>query len=288
MTKTIENWTEWLKNSRFSYMNEIQKEQTLRWLFQVRDKILDRACLKSGDTLIDIGTGTGLLAFKAYDFLKDSGKIIASDTSEDCITECKKVAKTCNIIEGMDFLLSDAANIKLEENSVDIVVMRSVLVHILDKISAIKEFYRILKPGGRISIFEPIIKSNTKYYQLINPINFSNYDKLKEVEYKIMTNENDPITNFDDKSLVNDFKLAGFKDIDLDLGTEESNYQVSAGMIEPWFNSPPSPGSLTLKEKFLKYLDIEEINDYINKLKSELDGKSITVKSFSAYISAKK
>lgn len=288
MSKTIETWSEWLKSSRFSYMNEVQKEQTLRWLAQVRDKVLDRANLKPEDTLIDIGTGTGLLSFGAYELLKGAGKVIASDLFEDCLVECKKIVESCNITDGFEFLQSSATDIKLPDNSVDVVVMRSVLVHILDKPTAINEFYRILKSGGRISIFEPIIKSNTKYYELINPFNFPDYDRLKEIEIEIMSDENDPLTNFDDQSLYENFKSAGFQNIDIDINTEESTYQASASMVDPWFTTPPRPGDLTIREKYLKYLSEPEVDKFIEDLKQELDGKMITVKSLSAYISAVK
>lgn len=287
MTQTVKTWSEWLKDSRFQYLDEVQKEQTLRWLSQVRDKILSRANIKPGDTLIDIGAGMGLLAFGAYDILKDSGKVIISDISPDCINECKRIAAACDI-DNIEFNISSAENINLPDNSVDVIVIRSVLVHLIDKLSVIKEFYRILKPGGRVSVFEPIIKSNTRYYELINPANFPDYEKLKAAEYKIMTNENDALTNFDDKSLVRDFKFAGFRNIDLDLGTEQSTYLVSASTIDPWFNTPPNPGGLTMKERFAPYLTNKEIDDYIKKLKLELDGRVITVKSFSAYILARK
>jgi ubiquinone/menaquinone biosynthesis C-methylase UbiE len=288
MSEAVKTWAEWLKKSRFSYLDETQKEQTLRWLSQVRDKVLSRADLKPGDTLIDIGTGTGLLAFGAYEVLKNSGKVIASDGYEDCINECKKIAEACNIQEGFEFLLSRADNINMPDNSVDVVVMRSVLAHIVDKLSAIKEFYRILKTQGRISVFEPIIQSNTRYYELINPSNFPNYERLKQIEIEIMTDENDPLTNFDDKSLKKYFEMAGFKDIDLDLCTEESSYTVVAEKINVWFDTPPRPGSLTMKERFLQYLSKEELDEYIQKIKIELDNKTITVKSFSAYIFAVK
>lgn len=288
MSETVKTWAQWLKQSRFSYLNEEQKEQTLRWLSLVRDKVLSRANLKPEDTLIDIGTGTGLLSFGAYDILKETGKVIASDGYQDCLDECKKIAEACNITEGLEFLLSNAQDIKLPNNSVDVVVMRSVLVHIVDKLSAIREFYRILKPEGRISIFEPIIQSNTRYYELINPANFPNYERLKEVEAKIMSNPQDCLTNFDDKSLIKDFETAGFKDIDLDLNTEQSSYTVTAEMIDPWITTPPGPGVSSMKERFLQYLSEEELNEYVEKLKQELDGKTITVKSFSVYISAVK
>lgn len=282
---SVKTWTEWLKKSRFSYLNDEQKEQTMRWLGEVRDKILTRADIQPGDVLLDIGTGTGLLAFGAYDILKNSGKIIASDIAEDCLVECKKIADACGIND-MEFIHTDINGLKLDDSSVDVAVTRSVLVHIQDKLPAVKEIYRILKPGGRISIFEPIISSNTKTCELINPDKFTDYDEIREIEAKIMTDKNDPLTNFDEKVLINAFELAGFKNIDLDLSTEKSVYKVTADMIDPWYNTPPSPGTLTMKQKLLRYLSEEKIDNFIAELKQELDGQVIEVKSFSAYIRA--
>ena len=284
---SVKTWSEWLKKSRFSHLNDEQREQTLRWLEEVRDKILKRADIQQRDILLDIGTGTGLLAFGAYDILKNSGRIIASDIAEDCLIECKKIADACGI-ENMEFLHSDANNIKLDDNSIDVAVTRSVLVHIHNKLPSIKEIYRVLKPGGRVSIFEPIISSNTRTCELITSDDFPDYDEIKEIEYKIMTDKNDPLTNFDEKTLITAFESAGFKNIHLDLASEKSTYQVSSGMIDPWYNTPPSPGTLTMRQKLLKYLSEEKVDNFISNLKLELDGKIIEIKSFSAYICATK
>jgi len=288
MSDAVKNWTEWLKESRFSYMDEAQKEQTILWLFSVRDKILDRASLKAGDIVIDIGTGTGLLAFGAYERLNENGVIIATDKFEDCILECEKNIAKSGISNNFLTQQCPADNIPLMDNAVDAVVMRSVLVHILDKSPSINEFYRILKNGGKISIFEPIIRSNTRYYELVNPENITCYEKFKQAEIAIMSSSESPLTNFDDKTLIECFEKAGFKEIDLDLTTEQSIYTVNAAMIDPWFNTPPSPGSLTMRENFLNYFSEDEVNRFIEEVKKDLDGKNITVKSFSAYISAMK
>ncbi len=288
MSKLVKNWTDWLKNSRFSYMNETQKQQTLRWLFNVRDIVLDRARLKKGDIIIDIGTGTGLLAFGAYERLENTGKVILSDAFTDCLEECKNIAGECRIKDKLEFLQSDASDIKLPDNSVDVVVMRSVLVHIPDKLTSIKEFFRILKKGGRISIFEPIIKKNTKYYELINPANFSNYEKIKEIEQKLTSDENDPLVNFDEHTLKNDFIKAGFKNIDINISIESSTYAVEPAMIDPWFNTPPSPDRLTLKQRFTDFMPEPEVNEFIEKLKTELGGREITLNSPAAYVYAEK
>ncbi len=288
MPKVIETWTQWLKNSRFSYMTEEQKNQTINWLMLVRDRILDNAKIKANDILIDIGTGTGLLAFEAHNKLKESGKVIFADSARDCLDECKRIAEDCGINNNIEFIKTDITNLNLEDNSVDVIVMRSVLVHVLDKLTSIKELNRILKPGGRISFFEPIIKSNTKYYELINPLNFPNYEQIKEVEYKIMSNPNDPLTDFDDKTLEDNLIQAGFKNINIDINVEKSTYPVSASMIEPWFNTSSGGGAQSLKQRFMNYLDEQVVNRYIEDLKAELDGKIITLESLSAYVYAEK
>ena len=290
MPEIIKTWTEWLGSSRFAHLTETQKQQTLAWLLQVRDKILDRADIKSGDTIIDIGAGTGLLAFGAYERLKETGgRVIISDAFADCIEECANIVRSCGIEDEITFLQSDAADIKLADSSVDIVVMRSVLVHIIDKAAPVKEFYRILKAGsGRISIFEPIMSKNTKFYELINPENFHNYDRLVEIENEITSDKNDPLMNFNEETLKKNFEEAGFKNIDIDVVIQSSTYQVLAEAVDPWFNTPPSPGRPTVREKYLKYMPENEVNEFIEKIKLELAGKIITINSPTAYIYAEK
>lgn len=288
MSELVKTWTDWLNNSRFSYMSEIQRKQTLLWLFNVRDNVLERACLKEGDTVLDVGTGTGLLGFGAYEKLNGTGKVILSDAFSDCIEECKNIAQKSGITKRMEFLTSEASDIKLPYNSVDVVVMRSVLVHIPEKQPPLREAFRVLKSNGRLSIFEPIIKKNTKYYELINPDRFSNYQKIKEIEEKIASDPNDPLVNFDELTLKNNLIKAGFKNIDVKIKTESSTYEVDPVMIDPWFNTPPSPDREPLKKRFMRFMPENEVNEFMENLKTELGGKSITLNSPVAYIYAEK
>ncbi len=288
MSELVNTWTEWLKSSRFSYMNEIQKQQALLWLLNVRDNILDRAALKQGDTVLDIGTGTGLLGFGAYERLNGSGEVILSDAFADCLAECRKIAEKCKIVEGLEFLQSEASDIRLPDNSVDVIVMRSVLVHIPEKLPSLLECCRVLRKNGRISIFEPIIKRNTRYYELINPDKFPNYLRIKEIEDKIASDPDDPLVNFDEHTLKNDFINAGFKNIDVNMSTESSTYEVDPAMIDPWFNTPPSPDRPPLKQRFMQFMPESEVNEFLELLKADLAGSTITLNSPTAYIYAEK
>ena len=51
MSEICKNWSTWLAKTRFSYMTEEQKQQTLNWLLLVRNQVLDLAQLSEGQKL---------------------------------------------------------------------------------------------------------------------------------------------------------------------------------------------------------------------------------------------
>lgn len=289
MSNTIENWTQWLKNGRFSYMTDQQQEQTINWLLSVRNNILEIAQIKAGDTVIDIGTGTGLLAFGVYEKFGDSCKIIASDHFIDCLEECQKVAQQCTISpEIMEFRQLDASNINLPDNSVDVILMRSVLVHILDKQPPVNEFFRILKAGGRLCFYEPIISSNTRYNELVEMTQYPEAGKIIEAEEFVMTYPDDPLTNFTLESIQLNLQLAGFEKTVVQPVVEESTYPVKEGMVNQWFNASPSPGSKSMKDRLLEKLSEDEFNRYKEYLEINTLNQNVNIKTYSIYCLAEK
>lgn len=286
MSEICKNWSQWLKATRFSYMDETQVTQTLNWLSLVRDAVLENADIKPFDTVIDIGTGTGLLGFGALERLDENGSVIFSDKFEDCLLECKKLLDTMSVAPQFSFLPSGCEKMDLPSDSVDKALMRSVLVHILDKQTAINEIHRILKPAGVFSAFEPVIRSNTRYYELISPDKISDYNDFKKAEMEFMSSSEDSLTNFDENTLEENLKVAGFATVDLNVQSAESTYVVQQNTVESWFDAPPSPGKASMKQKFLTYFDESKVNNYIQEVKADLSGKQISVKANTVFIKA--
>ena len=79
MSEICKNWSTWLKETRFSYMDENQKQQTLNWLLLVRDQVLNLAQIKAGQKVADFGCGSGLLGFGVLEKFEDKVEIIFSD-----------------------------------------------------------------------------------------------------------------------------------------------------------------------------------------------------------------
>ena len=288
MTEICKNWTQWLKQNRFAGQTPEMIEQTTKWLEAVRDVVLVYADIMEHETVIDIGCGTGLLAFKALEMQNCKGKVIFSDKFQDCLDDCKAILDKSGITEGYQMLLSPCEHIDLPASTVHKALMRSVLVHVVHKQPAISEIYRILKPGGKFCAFEPIIRSNTRYWEILDPNYIKAYEDFKRVENEIMENPLDSLCNFDENTLKMNLEIAGFSIPEVKVQQVASKYVVKSGMVSEWFNNPPSPGQLSTKERFLKYFDEKTVNIYMQDVQNYLTGREISLKTNAVFINATK
>ncbi len=109
------------------------------------------ASLKEGETVVDLGSGGGLDVFLAAQKVGVAGKAIGIDMTQDMINLARKNAKQGGY-NNTEFHLAEIINMPLEDNSVDCIISNCVLNLVEDKPAAIKEIYRVLKPGGRLAI----------------------------------------------------------------------------------------------------------------------------------------
>jgi len=192
-------------------------------LRSVRDEVLDRAALQPDDTLLDVGAGDGLIAFGALDRLGPGGRVIFTDISRDLLDYCHAAAAQAGQLNRCDFVVAPADDLTaVPDASVDVVTTRSVLIYVADKAAAFAEFRRVLRPGGRISLFEPI----NVLMQGCGPRLFYGYDvspvaeivaKLAEQFEAIQPPGADPMLDFDDRDLVRLAEQAGFAQVELNL-----------------------------------------------------------------------
>lgn len=223
MAEGPDRWHRWLLDVRFGGDAAGREKDLTEFLYPVRDTVLDKARLRPGGTLLDVGTGDGLIAFGALERLGPSGRVIFSDISQDLLDHCREAADAEGLLDRCRFVLAAADRLAgVTDVSVDTVTTRSVLIYVKDKAAALREFYRVLRPGGRVSLFEPI----NVLMSAADPGRFSGYDvtpvralaaKVQALYESIQPPGVDPMINFDDRDLVRHARSAGFPEIDLEL-----------------------------------------------------------------------
>jgi SAM-dependent methyltransferase len=223
MAEGPDRWHRWLLDVRFGGDAAGREKDLTEFLYSVRDTVLDKARLQPGGTLLDVGTGDGLIAFGALERLGPSGRVIFSDISQDLLDHCREAADAEGLLDRCRFVLAAADRLAgVTDVSVDTVTTRSVLIYVKDKAAALREFYRVLRPGGRVSLFEPI----NVLMSAADPGRFSGYDvtpvralaaKVQALYESIQPPGVDPMIDFDDRDLVRHARSAGFPEIDLEL-----------------------------------------------------------------------
>jgi arsenite methyltransferase len=152
----LDQWAQWLLHRRHGG-DPAELRRTLEVLHPIRDTALDNAGLNVGESLLDVGCGDDLIAFAALDRVGDSGAVIFSDISQDVLDHDHMLANQKGVLDRCRFLRAGAEDLgQIPDASVDAVTTRSVLIYVADRAADFREIHRVLRPGGRLSIFEPI------------------------------------------------------------------------------------------------------------------------------------
>jgi arsenite methyltransferase len=289
---THDKWLDWIVNRRFGG-DKKNAEESMKPLCEIRDKVVESASIREGDTVLDIGTGDGFLGFAALDKVGPEGKIIFSDVSADCINACREIYQSSVRPNPAEFLVSPAENLRtIANNSIDVIIFRSVLIYIDDKLGCFKELYRVLKPKGRISFFEPInifVKrhqpKNSVYGYDITPIKVL-WNKMGSAAPQSDVSL-DPMMNFDEDDLFRLTGEAGFVDIDMII---KAYSKRDAGLRnwEMFYRSAPYPNAISLEETIKKTLSESEQEAFISFMKPKIE-QDMPIRLFSeAFLSAVK
>ena len=113
---------------------------------------------------LDVGTGTGILAFELLQYFKTG---IGIDTSPERIKTAQTQKKTLGLARRVDYKVLSAEKTGYKAESFDLVTVAQAF-HWLSKKQALKEFYRILKPGGTLVILWKYPNASTSLAKLAN------------------------------------------------------------------------------------------------------------------------
>lgn len=118
--------------------------------------VLDRANLKDGETVLDVGCGTGVAARQAAQQVGPGGKVIAADLNEGMLEVARSIPSAPGA--AIEWHRADATQLPVGDGSVDVVLCTQVLQFVPDRGKAVAEMHRVLRLGGRavLSVWGPL------------------------------------------------------------------------------------------------------------------------------------
>ena len=263
VVRQSDRWSEWLLGARYGGDVDVLRRQLPR-LHAWRDEVLDRATIETGDVVLDLGTGTGLIGFGALERIGLDGRVIFTDVSAPLLDRCRGIAAELGVSNRCEFVVSPADRLPIADDAIDVVTARSVLIYLPDKRSAFREAFRVLRPGGRFSIFEPI----NRFSHPEAAGRFLGFDvtPVAHLAAKIAAArtplDRHPLTSFDERDLLRYAEEAGFHQVNLRYTAQTAPWPLETTDWDTLLATALNPLDVTIGEQIAAALTDHERSEF--------------------------
>ena len=260
-------WSKWLKHRRFGGDINFQKV-ALEQFQKLASKIVDRAEIFDSATVLDVGAGDGIVGISALSKLGNNGKLIFSDISEAALSIPKKIFQNKkNLDTRIEFFVNGIEDLcHISNESIDRVLLRSVLLYVKDKQRAFNEIYRVLRPKGIAVIMEPINQRHVEFsqgyfrgYNLDYEPIASIKPLIQKVKAYLKKHTQDSMLGYNEHNLVNFSINSGFEEVKLEYELNRTS-KARFSSFKAFFDSAPNPQAETLRETLNVVLSKRDVN----------------------------
>ena len=288
-----EHWARWVLGARFE-AEATQGWEPVPFHQQVRQAVLSWASPQAGEVVLDVGAGDGLIGFGALAPVGNSGRVIFTDVAPELVEYCRRTAAARGCEDRCEFLVAGAEDLSaIPDSSVDVVTTRSVLIFVAAKDQALREFHRVLRPGGRLAMFEPI----NSFGQPEVETRFWGFDlssipeiarKLHDAHERYRLGPCASMTDFDERDILAGLERAGYAQHVMQLTTQVvSTPLLDSADWDTFLATAPNPLVPTFDVFLDEVLNADERQALEGHLRPLVEAKQGTRRQATAYFWAR-
>ncbi len=299
-----DHWSRWLLETRHGgdpdFLRRVHADT-----HRFRDRVLAGAALAPAMTLVDIGSGEGLIPFAAIERFGPSLRAIFTDISAPLLKFAEQSAISRGVESQCRFLHASAENLsEIPPAHADSVTSRAAIAYVPDKPAAFRECFRILKPAGRLSIAEPILRdealeacaltqtlqsqpahADTTFLRLLQLWKAAQFPSTAEAIAAT------PLVNFSERDLVRFAKGAGFSDLHMELHIDLATAHSPIGPAVPatwetFLAVSPHPAAPPRNKILAEHFSPDERALFERLLRPAIESKTWRSSSTVAYLTA--
>ncbi|MBM3134332.1 MAG: methyltransferase domain-containing protein [Chloroflexi bacterium] len=113
--------------------------------------------INPGETVVDVGSGAGFDSLIAARLVGPTGRVIGFDMTDEMLKKARAGAAAMGATN-VEFREGLAESLPLPDNFADVVISNGVLNLMLDKTATLTEWFRVLKPGGRLQVGDILVE----------------------------------------------------------------------------------------------------------------------------------
>lgn len=262
-------------------------------LEKVRQRLIEALSLERHHLVLDINSGTGLLAWEALRLAPEGGVWIHTADKASAIA-LQAVATHLPEIERPRIVYGPISDIgeridEIETNlRFDGICGRNAIGGLADKSNALSALANRLTPGGRLALAETLSRQAQRLHNLLNPGTLlpSLHQRLADAEEAIYADKQNPHVAWDTEDLHADLSEAGFEAIELDREPLLSQRHISPQQLAHWFD-PGGQKRQTYSSYLSQYLDADEVRTVRHAFEKEIVHKTVSWSSTQIIVTAR-
>ena len=242
-------------------------------LATIRERLFAMYTVQRHDLVLDLTSDAGAFLWEAVRKAPEGGVwgVVKNQQNADILLE---QANNLNSLRRPNLLVSNAETLaetfgKSEWKDVrfDFIIGRNFIANASDKQAAVQNIVKLMnETDGNVALAENIARHTQRLAALLQDHGQEWLPRIRQAEDDIYANPDDPLVNWDEKTLVSYFENAGrsVKNIELQSFTRE--IIISSAQLQHWFDN--TPGSF--RNRLLKLCSEDDVNQFFNAVRTEL------------------